>query len=159
MKNTFLKSSVLAAASLVLCTLPARAQVTAEPLIAAISCTNNVPDTIADTVNMGSAVDCSRYQEIGITAKFALTGAGTSACTFKFVVAGDGTNYETTVLAARSLVITPNGTTPVIVNTNLYIGAHKSIKLSGITAGSNSAAMTNIAVIYSLKGLRKEYQK
>lgn len=137
----------------------ASAQLTPEPQIASIGCTNNVPDNYADTVNMGSAIDCSRYQEVGLTASFKLTGAGTAACLFKFAVAGDGTNYETTVLAARSLSITPNGTTTVIANTNLYMGAHKSIKLVGITSGSNSAAMTNISVIYSLKGLRKEFQK
>jgi hypothetical protein len=163
MRNSILHplSSILALAVLTLAFLAsvASAQLTPEPVIGNIGCTNNVPDNLTDTVNMGSAIDCSRYQEVGVTIKAALTGSGTTAGAFKFVASADGTNYATVSPALLTMTWTPAGTAVVIQSTNFYVGALSKLKLLSITQGSNSAAMTNIAVIYSLKGLRKEFQK
>ena len=114
------------------------------PAITVVACTNNVPNNSATTANLGDAIDVSDYREVGLQVTFALTGAGTTACTFAFNQSADGTSWCTT--APISLALTPAGTAAVTTNASVRIGALPYIKLHSITAANNSAAMTNIVV-------------
>ncbi len=146
----------LAAAFLLPWATEAPAQVVPpSPAIGAIACTNNVPNNSTTTANMGSAVDCSQYGEVGIQITGKLDGAGTTVCTFNFVKSADGTNYAT--VSQHPISFTPAGTTTVTTNVSLTVGALPYLKLLSITAANNSANLTNIVVQYVFKPARKEY--
>lgn len=152
--NHYLKFAAAAVLLLAVSVLGTFAQVTGEPVIGSISCTNNVPNNSTTTAQLGDAIDVGRYSQICIQPGFKLTAAGTTACTFKFSLSADGTNYPTSAPILMPLV--PAGTTLVYTNVNVDVGAAKYIKLAAITAADNTAAMTNIAVVYSVKGDRKD---
>ena len=120
-----------------------------------IACTNNVPNNSTTTANLGSTVDCSTYEQVGIRIKYALDGSGTTACTFSFNWSADGTNWSTTAPITYSLP--PTGATAVATNAIMNLGPIPYLKLSGITAANNSAAMTNISIVVVKKPYPKDY--
>lgn len=119
-----------------------------------VGCTNNVPNNSTTTENLGSVINCTRYNEVALDLSFKLTGAGTTACTFKFLRSVDGTNYN--AVAPIEIAIAPNGTTAVRTNLNVTMGAIGYLKLGSITAATNGQAMTNIVVGYAFKPNRRE---
>lgn len=125
------------------------------PAIYSLAVTNDVPNNSTTTANLGGTIDCSQYADVGVQIKYELNAAGTTACTFNFVRSADGTNWNTTAPIAISFV--PNGATAVVTNTSITMGALPYLKCSGITAANNTAAMTNISVVYVFKPGRKEY--
>jgi len=117
-----------------------------------VGCTNNVPNNSTTTENLGSVINCTRYGEVALDIEFKLTGAGTTACTFKFARSVDGTNYNS--VAPIEVAMAPSGTTAVRTNLSVTMGPIGYLKLSSITAANNSQAMTNIVVGYALKPSR-----
>lgn len=113
--------------------------------------TNNVANnTTATSGNgIGTVATVTRYSEIAVQPVFALTDAGTTACTFNFVSSVDGTNWPAT--AQFVLTCAPAGTATVSTNKSWDVGAAGYVKVLSITAANNSAAMTNIQVYYSRK--------
>jgi len=117
-----------------------------------VGCTNNVPNNSTTTENLGSVINCTRYNEVALDLSFKLTGAGTTACTFKFLRSVDGTNYNS--VAPIEVAMAPNGTTAVRTNLSVTMGPIGYLKLASITAATNAQAMTNIVVGYALKPSR-----
>lgn len=113
-----------------------------------LGCTNNVPNNSTTTADLGSAIGVTKSGEVGLQVAFGLTGAGTTACNFKFATSLDGTTYD---VGKHTITLVPAGTATVNTNLTVDVGAAGYLKLISITAANNSAAMTNIVVKYSKK--------
>lgn len=120
-----------------------------------LSVTNDVPNNSTTTANLGAELDVSQFENVGVLVKYALNGSGTTACTFTFNWSADGTNYNTT--SPFAIALAPAGTTAVTTNALWHVGAMRKVKLSGLTAANNSAAMTNITVMFVRKPYPKDY--
>lgn len=132
---------------------PAQNVFTVRPMVAQTNVTDNTTFTLT---NATRTVDVRDFNQVGLHFKFALNDAGTDPCAFNFLYSGDGTNYNTT--APLTVSIAPAGTTAVITNFSLNIGAISQIRLHSITAGNNTADMTNVDVYISVKPNRREYR-
>lgn len=101
--------------------------------------------TYASSNWMASSISGSK---MGVSIKFALTGAGSSTVVFKFDASLDGANWEP---AAYSVSAAANGTTAVVKNANFDLGSLPYVRLSSIENPNASSAVTNLVIRYGNK--------
>lgn len=105
--------------------------------------TNTIAANSTNTYN--SKVGLTKYDEVSLEISYAYTGAGTGIQTFNFASSNDGTN-RATAGQTYSFTLAGNGTTPVTLVTNIYVGASGYLFL---TTGANTNATlitTNLLV-------------
>jgi putative flippase GtrA len=102
-------------------------------------------------VNVGS-ITLTKYQDVHVQIRCALTAAGTTSSIFNFAKSVDGTTWETAPSTAVS--VANAGTTTVQVNANVNVGAAGYLRLGTLTNGDNDGVLTNIVIKYTTKPQR-----
>lgn len=145
MKTSF--KLLAAAALLVLCSFPARAQQFSEST--SVSTNGSFPlnggtnRAIALTTNtLNYPITVTKDQEIALSLSFKYVSSGAGTMTFR-VVPGTATAPDTQ--GHTSYVITGNGTTGVQLTTNIYVGSAGYLWLVD-NWNTNAQAATNISV-------------
>jgi hypothetical protein len=98
----------------------------------------------------GTVIDCRKQQNVAVSARFCLTGAGTSATTFTFLKSVDGVNFDTDPNSKITWAPVGTGATTVVATTNLAVAGVGYLKLTSIQNGNNSV-LTNEFVKYAIK--------
>lgn len=109
--------------------------------------TNIINSSVSSNYTTGALVQITSSKNLAIQTKFALQGAGTTACTFTFDKSIDNSNWITN---AFTFSVTPAGTATVALGTNIDVGAFPFWRLGVITNGS-ATVMTNIWLKYYYK--------
>jgi hypothetical protein len=103
--------------------------------------TNSIAANSTYTTN--TLIDCTAKKDVAIQWAAELSGAGTTANTMVIQSSVDNSNWVTYV----SLSMTPAGTTPVIVQTNLTVGAIPYLRVRSMAnASANTGSITNYTV-------------
>lgn len=145
MRTKLTLASALLALAMV---LPARAQ---QYQLLSLMTTNNVAAATANTAT-SAAIGLTKLNDVAVMLKFNVMASGNSNVVFTFSrsLAGN-TNWGTA--STIPITVAGNGTTPVVLITNLTLGAVGYLRLEGIS-NANTAAITNITVRYATKPKR-----
>ena len=120
--------------------------------IRSLTPTNYVAAQVASnyTAYAASKITITKYDLLALQLTGQLNGAGTSAIQAVFDASVDNTNWNP---AAVVLSVNANGTTAVVINTNLSLQAVGYYRLNYVTNASANAC-TNLQVLYALKPSR-----
>lgn len=111
--------------------------------------TNNVAAATTNTYTQ--VLTLTRQREVAVQISFKSTGTNSSTIGFDFLPSVDGTTFDT-ANAAHSLNFAANGTTTVVVVTNLVAPAGIGyLKLASVRNPNATQAITNLSVIYAVK--------
>lgn len=113
-----------------------------------VNATNALAATSTNSYTTQLVMDAQKYKEVGIAVSLKLTGAGTTPVIFSVQESLDGSTWATTPKHVFS--VTPAGTAERNVVTNITANAVGYFRISAIQ-NDNSAAVTNLSVVYSLK--------
>lgn len=112
--------------------------------------TNNIAAAATNTYTTGNVMSLTRQREVGLLFSFNLQSASSSTHTILFSSSVDGTNWKTND-AGYTLSLAANGTSTVLFTTNLTVGAIGYLRLESISNTNAAIALTNLAVLYSIK--------
>lgn len=136
----------LAAVALVCATPNVNAQVDTGPVANLIGGTNRI---LLATSNVYTAdIPAQRGSQVAIQCSFKMTGAGATSNIWWYVDASvDGSTWNPRV---HTLGAAANGTTQVIFQTNINVGAMPFLRLSSVY-NTNTIAVTNLDMRYAIK--------
>lgn len=144
-QNQFgLLEMLLVIAPLVLCALPAFADVSTDN----VGITNTIAANTTTTLNLGSGIPVKNDRTLGAELRLQGNASGTGAVTVVWARSLDeGTTYETT--PRFSWVTALNGTTAVVARTNLpswFLENSTHVKIISIQNADASAGGTNASL-------------
>jgi hypothetical protein len=113
--------------------------------------TNTVAVSTASTAYASTVMNLSRQREVPILISVKSDRTNDLTMTFHFDVSVDGSTWFTNHTSPYSVSVAANGTTAVVVATNVVNGGFGYMRLGYVNNLNGTAVLTNLNVQYGIK--------